>query len=111
MSDSGSGNNKFAKPSWIGEEALTSDNQSSESESDEHRKQRKRKKGQRTKNINRIQNDRKIASLSVIKLGENANFKRSIEIRNGIAIRSTNNVHRMTNSITLHCYVVSECLR
>ena len=39
--------------------------------------------------------------------GDNMNFKRSIEIRNGIAIRSTNNVHRMNNSITLNCYIVS----
>lgn len=41
------------------------------------------------------------------KSGENVNFKRSIEIRSGIAIRSTNNVHKMTNAITLHCYIVS----
>ena len=37
------------------------------------------------------------------------NFKKSIEIRNGIAIRSTNNVHKMTNAISLHCYIVSNC--
>ena len=52
-------------------------------------------------------NDKKMAAMNVDKTGDNVNFKRSIEIRNGIAIRSTNNVHRMTNAITLNCYIVS----
>ena len=52
-------------------------------------------------------NDKKIAAMNINKQGDNMNFKRSIEIRNGIAIRSTNNVHRMTNAITLHDYIVS----
>ena len=43
--------------------------------------------------------------MNVGKSGDNVNFKRSIEIRNGIAIRSTNNVHRMTNAITLNTYI------
>ena len=49
--------------------------------------------------------------MNVNKQGDNTNFKRSIEIRNGIAIRSTNNVHRMTNAITLHSYIVSIYLK
>ena len=53
-------------------------------------------------------NDRKIAAINFGKLGENTNFKRSCEIRQGIAIRSTNNVHKMTNAITLHYYIVSK---
>ena len=43
--------------------------------------------------------------MNVGKSGDNVNFKRSIEIRNGIVIRSTNNVHRMTNAITLNTYI------
>ena len=43
--------------------------------------------------------------MNVGKSGDNVNFKRSIEIRNGIAIRSTNNVHRMMNAITLNTYI------
>ena len=48
-----------------------------------------------------------MAAMNVSKSGDNVNFKRSIEIHNGIATRSTNNVHRMTNAITLNSYIVS----
>ena len=45
--------------------------------------------------------------MNVNKKGEQINFKRSIEIRNGIPIRSTDNLYRMTNAITLNYYIVS----
>ena len=35
------------------------------------------------------------------------NYKRSIEIKNGIALRSINNFHKTTNEIMLHRYDVS----
>ena len=63
-----------------------------------------------SKQNTRLANDKKIAQMNINKQGDSTNFKRSIEIRNGIAIRSTNNVHRMTNAITLHCYIVSVSL-
>ena len=68
-------------------------------------KRQRFKGGQKTNS--RIANDKKMAAMNVGKSGDNVNFKRSIEIRNGIAIRSTNNVHRMTNAITLNTYIVS----
>jgi len=82
-------------------------NYSGNSDNLQQRNQRKREEGGTKKNRNRIANDKKMAAMNVKTLGHNTNFKRSIEIRNGIAIRSTNNVHRMTNAITLHCYIVS----
>ena len=54
-----------------------------------------------------MNNDKKMVAMNLDKQGDSMNFKRSIEIKNGIAIRSMNNVHRMTNAITLHCYIVS----
>jgi len=35
------------------------------------------------------------------------NYKRSIEIKNGIPMRSMNNFHKTTNAINLNNYVVS----
>ena len=39
------------------------------------------------------------------------NYKRSIEIKNGIALRSINNFHKTTNEIMLHRYDVSASYR
>ena len=40
-------------------------------------------------------------------VGDEVNLKRSIEMKNGIALRSMNNFHKGTNSITLNNYKVS----
>ena len=66
--------------------------------------ERNRKKVEQSK---RIENDKKMAAMNVNKKGEQINFKRSIEIRNGIPIRSTDSLYRMTNAITLNYYIVS----
>ena len=78
-----------------------------DSEGDNQLQNQKRQKNERRKRQNRIADDKKMVAINSNKSGENVNFKRSIEIRSGIAIRSTNNVHKMTNAITLHCYIVS----
>ena len=79
------------------DELLDSDDQG-ENESF-NQSQRRKPKNQKTgqKQRTRLANDKLMAAMGQSKSGENMNFKRSIEIRNGIAIRSTNNVHRMTN--------------
>ena len=40
-------------------------------------------------------------------VGDEVNLKRSIEMKNGIALRSMNNFHKGTNAITLNNYKVS----
>ena len=40
-------------------------------------------------------------------LNDDINFKRSLEIRNGIPLRSPTNFHKTTNAIKLHNYAVS----
>ena len=39
-------------------------------------------------------------------VGDEVNLKRSIEMKNGIALRSMNNFHKGTNAITLNNYKV-----
>lgn len=41
-------------------------------------------------------------------VGDDVNIKRSIEMKNGIALRSMNNFHKGTNAISLNNYKVSE---
>ena len=55
---------------------------------------------------NQVAGQKKIA-LNLNKQGDNMNYKRSIEIKNGIALRSINNFHKTTNEIMLHRYDVS----
>ena len=40
-------------------------------------------------------------------VGDEVNLKRSIEMKNGIALRSMNNFHKGMNAITLNNYKVS----
>ena len=40
-------------------------------------------------------------------VGDDVNIKRSIEMKNGIALRSMNNFHKGTNAISLNNYRVS----
>ena len=40
-------------------------------------------------------------------LDDDVNIKRSIEMKNGIALRSMNNFHKGTNAISLNNYKVS----
>lgn len=40
-------------------------------------------------------------------VGDDVNIKRSIEMKNGIALRSMNNFHKGTNAISLNNYKVS----
>ena len=50
------------------------------------------------------------AGIEDIKQGDvddDVNIKRSIEMKNGIALRSMNNFHKGTNAINLHNYKVS----
>lgn len=65
---------------------------------DEHSSRQVKKKGAQTKKLNL--NDE----------GDNMNYKRSIEIKNGIPMRSMNNFHKTTNAINLNNYVVSNDL-
>ena len=41
-------------------------------------------------------------------VGDDVNIKRSIEMKNGIALRSMNNFHKGTNAISLNNYKVSQ---
>ena len=53
----------------------------------------------------------KAAGMEDIKQGDvddDVNIKRSIEMKNGIALRSMNNFHKGTNAISLNNYKVSE---
>ena len=43
-------------------------------------------------------------------IGDDVNIKRSIEMKNGIALRSMNNFHKGTNAISLNNYKVSKQL-
>ena len=40
-------------------------------------------------------------------LGDEINLKRSLELRNGVPLRSPTNFHKSTNAISLHLYKVS----
>lgn len=62
----------------------------------------KKKQSTKAHNRNQIADDKKIVNQS-----NNSNYKRSIEIRNGIPMRSMNNLHKVSNAIGLHFYVVS----
>lgn len=44
---------------------------------------------------------------SSVDVGDEVNIKRSIEMKNGIALRSMNNFHKGTNAISLNNYRVS----
>jgi len=41
-------------------------------------------------------------------VGDDVNIKRSIEMKNGVALRSMNNFHKGTNAISLNNYKVSQ---
>ena len=86
---------------------------SAESDSDEQLNEqkaapdkRKKRSAKQEKSKSLTVQDKKNA-MNLNKQGENMNYKRSIEIKNGIALRSMNNYHKTSNAINLHCYVVS----
>ena len=107
-SESSNNNNTAKKPK--NQIFKRDSNLSGEQDSDDmqHNKQKVDRKGSRS--VTRMANDKKMAAMNFNKSGDNMNFKRSIEIKNGIAIRSTNNVHKTTNAISLHSYIVSRLL-
>lgn len=66
----------------------------------------KQKEEAKEKAANKVGADKKLFT-NINKEGDNTNYKRSIEIKNGIAMRSMNNFHKTSNAINLQNYIVS----